>query len=187
MELWHVPFSKHWAVLDTNARHVETLLLLISERRSCRTLHFWQRPCGPVPIMWFTPSKQVSGNSVNPPSTHCPNVHHIDKQRPRPFFASSCWMIRSTKSIKKVTLPHTSALRSYNVQHLYFYSLAFHSSLHIVQRPVRQEVADDSDDGITMPYNYIHISITSKVISTSLLFHWLFVRQHHCVSTIAAA
>ncbi|KAL1238111.1 2,3-bisphosphoglycerate-dependent phosphoglycerate mutase [Trichinella spiralis] len=62
MELWHVPFSKHWAVLDTNARHVETLLLLISERRSCRTLHFWQRPCGPVPIMWFTPSKQVSGN-----------------------------------------------------------------------------------------------------------------------------
>ncbi|KRY56413.1 hypothetical protein T03_251 [Trichinella britovi] len=57
MELWHVPFSEHWAVLDKNARHVETLLLLIRERRSCL-----QRPCGPVPIIWFTPSKRMSGN-----------------------------------------------------------------------------------------------------------------------------
>ncbi|KAL1238417.1 NADH-ubiquinone oxidoreductase chain [Trichinella spiralis] len=62
MELWHVPFCKHWAVLNKNARHVETLLLLFRERRSCRTLHIWQRPCGPVPIMWFTPSKRISGN-----------------------------------------------------------------------------------------------------------------------------
>ncbi|KRY07325.1 hypothetical protein T03_15576 [Trichinella britovi] len=30
----HVPFSEHWAVLDKNARQVETLLLLIRERRS---------------------------------------------------------------------------------------------------------------------------------------------------------
>ncbi|KRY06568.1 hypothetical protein T03_7313, partial [Trichinella britovi] len=33
MELWHVPFNEHWAVLDKNARHVVTLLLLIRDRR----------------------------------------------------------------------------------------------------------------------------------------------------------
>ncbi|KRX49996.1 hypothetical protein T05_11285 [Trichinella murrelli] len=73
MELWHVPFNEHWAVLDKNARHVVTLLLLIRDRRFCRTLHFLhiflvfrlhtlQRPCGPVPRIWFTPSKRMSGN-----------------------------------------------------------------------------------------------------------------------------
>ncbi|KRX67495.1 hypothetical protein T09_9777 [Trichinella sp. T9] len=35
MELWHVPFNEHWAVLDKNARHVVTLLLLIRDRRFC--------------------------------------------------------------------------------------------------------------------------------------------------------
>ncbi|KRZ81983.1 hypothetical protein T08_8408, partial [Trichinella sp. T8] len=73
MELWHVPFHEYWAVLDKNARHVVTLLLLIRDRRFCRTLHFLhiflvfrlltlQRPCGPVPRIWFTPSKRMSGN-----------------------------------------------------------------------------------------------------------------------------
>ncbi|KRX70748.1 hypothetical protein T06_8594 [Trichinella sp. T6] len=83
MELWHVPFSEHWAVLDKNARQVETLLLLIRERRSCRMLHVLHiflvfrlhslpRPCGPVPIIWFMPSKRMSGNcDMKPDATLC--------------------------------------------------------------------------------------------------------------------
>ncbi|KRX62247.1 hypothetical protein T09_12651, partial [Trichinella sp. T9] len=59
-ELLYCEPNEHWAVLDKNARHVETLLLLIRERRSW--YESLQRPCGPVPIIWFTPSKRMSGN-----------------------------------------------------------------------------------------------------------------------------
>ncbi|KRY43554.1 hypothetical protein T01_4408 [Trichinella spiralis] len=45
MELWHVPFCKHWAVLNKNARHVEILLLLIRERR------FWYKQLATLRFM----------------------------------------------------------------------------------------------------------------------------------------
>ncbi|KRY08907.1 hypothetical protein T03_18076 [Trichinella britovi] len=79
--------------------------------------------------------------------------------------------IATSQFVKKVNPSHTRVIRSYNVWHLYLNALAFHSSLRIAQRAVCHEVAGDSDDGIIMPFCYIHISITSKVERTSLLFH----------------
>ncbi|KRX73604.1 hypothetical protein T06_6890 [Trichinella sp. T6] len=84
-ESTHVPFSEHWAVLNKNARHVEILLLLIRERRFCSTLHFvyiflvfrWhnlQRPCGPVPRLWFTPPKRMSDHCDIKPDAALPGA-----------------------------------------------------------------------------------------------------------------
>ncbi|KRZ78610.1 hypothetical protein T10_1698 [Trichinella papuae] len=111
-------------------------------------LHTLQCPCGPVPRIWFAPSKRISGNcdikpdsalggavrsdcsklrttcrrnsrwaewsffyeAVNPPSSHCRNVHRIDKQRPIPFFASYSWTIGSSQSVKMVTSSHTNVI-----------------------------------------------------------------------------
>ncbi|XP_003378793.1 conserved hypothetical protein [Trichinella spiralis] len=64
MELWHVPFCKHWAVLNKNARH--HCFPRSARNRTLHVLHIFlvfrlhtlQRPCGPVPNIWFTPSKQ---------------------------------------------------------------------------------------------------------------------------------
>ncbi|KRX71063.1 hypothetical protein T06_9701 [Trichinella sp. T6] len=80
-------------------------------------------------------------------------------------------MIGNNQPAKTINSSYTSVILSNNVYHLYFCSLTFHSSLRTEHGAVCPEVACDFDDGIIMPYNYIHISTTSKVISTSLLFH----------------
>ncbi|KRX24267.1 hypothetical protein T07_8387, partial [Trichinella nelsoni] len=105
--------SEHWAVLNKNARHLNVAFLYIF---LVFRWHNLQRPCGPLPRLWFTPSKRMSHHCdikpdaalpgavrseysklrttcrrnsrrlcVNPPSSHCRNVHRIDKQRPIPF------------------------------------------------------------------------------------------------------